>query len=32
MSGLYSMPSALAPNFCAAVITVRPSPEPRSMT
>ena len=31
MSGLYSMPSALAPRF-AAVITVRPSPEPRSIT
>ena len=31
ISGLYSMPSALAPRF-AAVITVRPSPEPRSIT
>ncbi len=31
ISGLYSMPSACAPRF-AAVITVRPSPEPRSMT
>ena len=31
ISGLYSMPSALAPRF-AAVITVRPSPDPRSMT
>ena len=31
MSGLYSMPSALAPRL-AAVMTVRPSPEPRSMT
>ena len=31
MSGLYSMPSAVAPRL-AAVITVRPSPEPRSMT
>ena len=31
MSGLYSMPSALMPRL-AAVITVRPSPEPRSMT
>src|SRR5690606_13440104 len=29
MSGLYSMPRALAPRL-AAVITVRPSPEPRS--
>ena len=28
--GLYSMPSARVPRF-AAVITVRPSPEPRSM-
>ena len=31
MSGLYSMPIARAPRL-AAVITVRPSPEPRSMT
>ena len=31
MSGLYSTPSARAPRL-AAVITVRPSPEPRSMT
>ena len=31
MSGLYSMPSARAPRF-AAVMTVRPSPEPRSIT
>jgi hypothetical protein len=31
ISGLYSTPSARAPRF-AAVITVRPSPEPRSMT
>ena len=31
MSGLYSMPIAVAPRL-AAVITVRPSPEPRSMT
>src|SRR5688572_26786824 len=31
MSGLYSMPIARAPRF-AAVITVRPSPEPRSIT
>ncbi len=31
ISGLYSMPSARAPRL-AAVITVRPSPEPRSMT
>ena len=31
MSGLYSMPNALAPRL-AAVMTVRPSPEPRSMT
>ena len=31
MSGLYSTPSARAPRF-AAVITVRPSPEPRSIT
>src|SRR5579859_4154246 len=30
MSGLYSIPTARAPRF-AAVITVRPSPEPRSM-
>ena len=30
MSGLYSMPSALMPRL-AAVITVRPSPEPRSI-
>ena len=29
--GLYSTPSALAPRL-AAVMTVRPSPEPRSMT
>jgi hypothetical protein len=29
MSGLYSIPKAVAPRF-AAVITVRPSPEPRS--
>jgi len=32
MSGLYSMPMAVAPNFLAAAITVRPSPEPRSKT
>src|SRR3954467_1656251 len=32
MSGLYSMPWARAPNFFAAMITVRPSPEPRSKT
>ena len=31
MSGLYSMPSARTPRL-AAVITVRPSPEPRSIT
>ena len=31
MSGLYSMPCAVAPRL-AAVITVRPSPDPRSMT
>ena len=31
MSGLYSMPIARAPRL-AAVITVRPSPEPRSIT
>src|SRR5882672_2297055 len=31
MSGLYSTPSVRAPRF-AAVITVRPSPEPRSIT
>ena len=31
MSGLYSMPSALAPRL-AAVITVRPSPDPKSIT
>ena len=31
MSGLYSMPIARAPRF-AAVITVRPSPDPRSIT
>jgi hypothetical protein len=31
ISGLYSMPCARAPRF-AAVITVRPSPEPRSIT
>ena len=30
MSGLYSMPSARAPRL-AAVMTVRPSPEPRSI-
>ncbi|MNC96058.1 hypothetical protein D3C83_133300 [compost metagenome] len=30
MSGLYSTPIAVAPRF-AAVITVRPSPEPRSI-
>ena len=30
MSGLYSMPSALAPRLAAA-ITILPSPEPRSM-
>ena len=30
MSGLYSMPSARAPRFAAAM-TVRPSPEPRSI-
>jgi hypothetical protein len=29
--GLYSMPRAVAPRF-AAVMTVRPSPEPRSTT
>src|SRR5688572_1428226 len=32
MSGLYSMPSARAPNFFAAMIAILPSPEPRSMT
>src|SRR4026207_481548 len=31
MSGLYSTPMAVAPRF-AAMMTVRPSPEPRSMT
>ena len=31
MSGLYSMPIAVAPRL-AAVMTVRPSPDPRSMT
>ncbi len=31
MSGLYSMPRARTPRL-AAVMTVRPSPEPRSMT
>ena len=31
MSGLYSMPIALAPRF-AAVMTVIPSPDPRSIT
>ena len=31
MSGLYSMPSAVAPRLAAA-ITVRPSPDPRSIT
>ena len=31
MSGLYSMPMARAPRL-AAVITVRPSPDPRSIT
>ena len=31
MSGLYSTPMALAPRF-AAVMTVRPSPDPRSIT
>ena len=31
MSGLYSMPAAVAPRL-AAVITVRPSPDPRSIT
>ncbi|MNV55546.1 hypothetical protein D3C71_1477810 [compost metagenome] len=30
-SGLYSMPCAVSPR-CAAVITVRPSPEPRSIS
>ena len=32
MSGLYSMPIERAPNFFAAAMTVRPSPEPRSTT
>ena len=31
MSGLNSIPMAFAPRF-AAVITVRPSPDPRSIT
>ena len=32
MSGLYSMPTARAPNFFAAAIAILPSPAPRSMT
>ena len=31
ISGLYSMPTARAPSF-AALMTVRPSPDPRSKT
>ena len=32
MSGLYSRPVLLAPNFFAAAIAMRPSPAPRSIT
>src|SRR5690606_42017911 len=32
LSGLRSTPTPVAPNFSAAVITIRPSPHPRSYT
>jgi len=32
MSGLYSMPTAVAPNFLPAAMAILPSPAPRSKT